>query len=406
LPDDCLPPGEGFMPGLLNSLIGFTGNNQVGPDQVRVEAEAIEAALAGAAVQRRWREAATLARVSESKLARSGAWASWRRVLSSGLEATRATGDRSGQAHMLHQLGSLAACVGDRGIAVEQLQEALQLREADGDASGAALTRHNLGQLKGGGGGGRGGQPPDGQGPWRRGFLVPGLIVIIAVIAVAVALSSRGSNDAQTVNASGRTASGAPSGGSETGPTSSSGGSASSASPSGSQTSATGAPVAPPATVSISSPDAGSTFQQASTHPARYGCSEATTCDGPVDSGQPFDTSSPGIHTFTVRATNRDGKLTTSSVTYEVTPADTTAPTISITSPKQGGVYREGSRPIAGFACSDSGSGVASCRGPVDSGQPFDTSSPGTHTFTVAGTDNAGNSSSQTVIYTVPVALQ
>ncbi len=397
LPDDCVEPGDDLMPGLVTSLIGFAEDHQVGPDQVRVEAEAIEAALAGATGQQRWAEAATLARASESKLARSGAWVSWRRVLSSGLEGTRATGDRRGQAHMLHQLGSLAACIGDRGAAVEQLQEALAMREADGDAAGAALTRHNLGQVQGGGGGGRGHEPPDGRGPWRRGFLVPGLIVIVAVIAAVVALSSTGANHAQPVNATEQTTP------TSSGPkTNTSPAASSSLSSSRSKTSTTQTPPAPPATISIGIPADGSTVQQGSTHPARYSCSGATTCEGPVSPGQPFDTSSPGSHTFTVRATNRDGKATSSTVKYQVMPVDSTGPTIAITSPKDGGVYTQGSTGnLASYMCTDSGSGVATCTGPMPPGTPVDTSSTGPHSFTVTSTDNAGNSNSQTVNYTV-----
>jgi hypothetical protein len=92
-------------------------------------------------------------------------------------------------------------------------------------------------------------------------------------------------------------------------------------------------------------------------------------------------------------------------VTYTVTSADTTAPTIAIASPKDGGVYTQGSTAnLATYTCADTGSGVATCTGPVPSGSPFDTSSTGQHSFTVTSTDNAGNPNSQTVTYTVQAA--
>ncbi len=91
----------------------------------------------------------------------TGAWVSWRRVLYAGLEAARSLADDHAQAHMLHQLGSLAICVGDTGEAGWRLHEALAIRTEIGDTEGAELTRHNIGQLGAGGPfwGGRGLSP-------------------------------------------------------------------------------------------------------------------------------------------------------------------------------------------------------------------------------------------------------
>jgi hypothetical protein len=298
---------------------------------------------------------------------------------------------------MLHQLGSLAATVGDRSAAVEQLTRALRLREQDGNASGAELTRYNLGQLIGEGGPpvNGGGQTPRGPGPWRpgRGFLLPGLIVLVVLIAAVAALRSSGS-DPTPVHATGTPTNTTPVT-SQPALTTSSHASA----PTGSAVAGT-PPPAPPAAVAIVSPRDGFTYQQGSTPPADYSCSAATTCQGPVDSGQPF-ASTPGAHTFTVTAKNRDGKVTTSTASYAVRPADTTPPTIVINSPKEGGVYTQGSTPTADYTCTDGGSGVATCQGPVGSGTPFDTSTPGRQTFTVTSTDNAGNPTSQVRTYTV-----
>ena len=56
----------------------------------------------------------------------------------------------------------------------------------------------------------------------------------------------------------------------------------------------------------------------------------------------------------------------------------------------------------ASYACSDpGGSGVGSCDGSVASGAAIDTSTAGTHTFTVDATDNAGNTATATAMYRV-----
>jgi hypothetical protein len=94
------------------------------------------------------------------------------------------------------------------------------------------------------------------------------------------------------------------------------------------------------------------------------------------------------------------------SVTITYTLPDTTAPTISIASPGANAVYSAGTSVPAAYSCADEagGSGLATCQGTVVSGSPIDTSTGGTHFFTVTARDNAGNTSRQTVSYTVAVA--
>ena len=77
-------------------------------------------------------------------------------------------------------------------------------------------------------------------------------------------------------------------------------------------------------------------------------------------------------------------------------PLDTTPPTITIRRPTTEGtdridVYRVGQVVLADYDCSDSGSGVRHCFGPVASGQPLDTTSVGTFDFLVFAADQAGN---------------
>lgn len=86
-----------------------------------------------------------------------------------------------------------------------------------------------------------------------------------------------------------------------------------------------------------------------------------------------------------------------------VTPTDTTAPTIGITTPADGGTYLLGQVVLADYACEDEpgGLGLASCVGTVPNGSPIDTASVGDKTFTVDAADNAGNTNSASVSYTV-----
>ncbi len=82
---------------------------------------------------------------------------------------------------------------------------------------------------------------------------------------------------------------------------------------------------------------------------------------------------------------------------------DTTPPSVAITSPKEGDVYFQDTLVNADYSCTDEtlGSGIASCVGEVETLTPIDTSMVGPASFTVTGTDNWGNTSVQSVAYTV-----
>jgi hypothetical protein len=56
---------------------------------------------------------------------------------------------------------------------------------------------------------------------------------------------------------------------------------------------------------------------------------------------------------------------------------------------------------VAAYSCSDGGSGLASCAGPVADGALVDTSTVGAHEFTVEAADRAGNTSKATARYQV-----
>jgi hypothetical protein len=78
------------------------------------------------------------------------------------------------------------------------------------------------------------------------------------------------------------------------------------------------------------------------------------------------------------------------------------APVISIASPGGGASYTQGQVVNASYSCTPpEGATVKTCAGPVASGAPIDTSTPGSHSFTVNTEDQEGAKGSKTVTYTV-----
>src|SRR6202008_610000 len=88
--------------------------------------------------------------------------------------------------------------------------------------------------------------------------------------------------------------------------------------------------------------------------------------------------------------------------------ADSDRPTVKIARPAVGGDYKLGQVVKSSYKCADkaSGAGIDTCVGNVPSGQPIDTSTVGTHTFTVTGTDKAGNVTTVNRSYHVHYAWQ
>jgi hypothetical protein len=69
---------------------------------------------------------------------------------------------------------------------------------------------------------------------------------------------------------------------------------------------------------------------------------------------------------------------------------DVLPPSVFLVSPRNGAVYTLGQSVAARYSCSDAGSGVATCAGPVASGGRIDTSTVGPHFFVVTASDHAG----------------
>jgi hypothetical protein len=83
---------------------------------------------------------------------------------------------------------------------------------------------------------------------------------------------------------------------------------------------------------------------------------------------------------------------------------DKKAPTIVVTSPANV-MYTFGEAATAAYECTDGGSGIATCAGPVPSGANVDTGSVGSHVFTVNAGDQTGNTASGSVNYTVAYGI-
>jgi hypothetical protein len=110
-------------------------------------------------------------------------------------------------------------------------------------------------------------------------------------------------------------------------------------------------------------------------------------------------TGNDGLYDVETYATDNSGNDEDSHTTRVY--LDNTGPTITITTPANGTSYTVGQSLSAAYGCTDAGSGVATCTGPVPSGASLTTTSPGSYSFTVNATDNLANASSQKNSYTV-----
>lgn len=330
---------------LLDELILWSGR-QPDPASVAAESEAIEATLGRSAHAGHWKQALELARAAEPRLAGAGAWVSWRRVLSTGLKSARMVESPTAEARMLHQLGSLELCLGERDRARTLLEQALELRNDLGEETAAALTRHNLDQLGGGGGDDSDDRGDPGGGSGTGGFQVPALgaaLAVVAVVAAVIALIALGGGDEATPEPAG--GQGVQVGGGGSGGGSGSGGG-------GANGGGAEADDAPPE-ILVTSPVEGQSYERGSSVTAVYSCTDSGSgielCEGTVPDGDPVETDA-GPHVFEVRARDRAGNETTRQISYTVGSVDPEPP------------------PAPGGGTSDGASGSADPDGSVDYG--------------------------------------
>lgn len=107
-------------------------------------------------------------------------------------------------------------------------------------------------------------------------------------------------------------------------------------------------------------------------------------------------TDTSGI-TYTCEASSRGG-TSIQSVTIK---RDTVPPAANIVTPGIDATYAQGQTIVADYNCTDGTSGVSSCTGTVADGASIDLATTGSRNFSVNASDQAGNSSINSISYTV-----
>ena len=113
-----------------------------------------------------------------------------------------------------------------------------------------------------------------------------------------------------------------------------------------------------------------------------------------------FQVTGEGVTTVTFSARDVEGNVSApQTLTVRL---DKTAPGVTIGSP-QARAYTVNEAAAAAYACTDGGSGVASCTGTTAPGAAIDTASIGAKSFSATATDLAGNTTTVAVPYTVVI---
>lgn len=133
--------------------------------------------------------------------------------------------------------------------------------------------------------------------------------------------------------------------------------------------------------------------------------SDAAANGGPVKTDA-LGTGSPAIDSAKASAcpsTDARGVMRPQGAGCDIGAVEASTPTVTITAPQNGSTFVQGSVVKASYSCAEAGlsSLIASCTGPVGSGGPIDTRSPGSHTFSVTAIDDQGQVVATAVQYTV-----
>lgn len=168
--------------------------------------------------------------------------------------------------------------------------------------------------------------------------------------------------------------------------------------------------VAPPS-AAISGPSSGGFYALGQTVETAFSCADSVYGPG-VDSCRDasgrlspgvLETSTLGVHRYTVIAGSSDGQIQSASIAYTVAAA----PSVAIGAPGNSADYQRGELVSARYSCQDGayGPGISSCTGTVPVGALIDTSTPGPHAFQVAAVSKDGQRSTVTVRYEVTAPL-